>query len=210
MNSILFWIHMTFVPVFGWSQCAKMLTSTQGVSVSMFALAAAFTGLQTWLACSAYRHKPVWATMQVVIIYVFGVIVYGAMIVIAFAKGAYVWTMSDNIAVIASLTLGGLVVQVAHLKKLPWYDPIVKGWINVAVRTVPNLAMAHKIWTCGSGGVSATFVVVFNALTLMRIAQVILTSIKLGEWDRNRKGLIIGEIGNELTWLIVTIIWLLV
>jgi len=198
---------MALVPVFGISQCVKMLHSTQGVSVSMFALAAAFTGLQTWLACSAYRHKPVWATMQVVIIYVFGVIVYGAMIAIAFVKGAYVWTMSDNVAVVTSGFLAGIVVYIGYSKSLPWYDPIVKGWTNVAVRTVPNLIMAYKILTSGGGGVSTTFVVVFNVLTLMRIAQVVLTSKKLGEWDRNRKGLIIGEIGNELSWLLVTVIW---
>jgi hypothetical protein len=207
MNSVLFWIHMILSPVFGVSQCHKMLTSTQGVSVSMFVLAATFTTIQTQLAISAYRRKPVWATMQVVIVYIVGVLCYTAMISIAFLKGSYVWGKYDTVAITSSIIGTALVVWIGCRHKLPWYDPIVKGWINVPVRVVPNLIMAYTIWLSGSAGVSGTFVYVFNTLSIIRIAQIVLTSIKLHDWDRNRIGLMIGEIANELSWLVVTVVW---
>lgn len=198
---------MILVPVFGMSQCRKMLDSTQGVSIAMFVLAATFTALQTWLAISAYKRKPVWATKQVVIVYIAGVLVYAMMISIAFLKGSYVWGKNDSLAVVSSVLGTMIVVLIGRRHKLPWHDPIVKGWINVPVRVVPNLVIAYTIWVSGASGVSGTFVYVFNTLTIMRIAQIVLTSIKVREWDRNRVGLMIGETANELSWLVTTIIW---
>jgi hypothetical protein len=197
---------LSLVPVFGWVQCEKMLTSTQGVSISVFVLAGLFTATLTWLAVSAFVKNRNKMTLKMVIVYICGVVVYTIMIGVAFIYSHYQWDSRDSLATCLVTILVTVIVSIAHHRGLKWYDPIMKGLIALAVRVIPNLMMAQKIWIYGGKGVSMWFIIIFNALTLLRIAQIITTSLKNG-WDRERKGMMIGEIGNELSWLVVTIVW---
>jgi hypothetical protein len=208
MDKLFFWIIVLLVPVFGWTQCEKMLTSTQGVSISMFLLAGLFTVTLTWLAVSAFIKQRNKMSLQIVIIYLLGVLVYVSMIVVAVIKGQYQWDGRDTLATILVSILVIVIIKVAYHKNLKWHDPIVKGFLALTVRVVPNLMMATKIWVSGGSGVSLWFVVIYNTLTLLRITQIVLTAGKNG-WNRNLRGMIIGEIGNLLSWLVVTVVWVI-
>ncbi len=207
MNNLFFWIIVVLAPLFGWTQCQKMLTSTQGVSISMFVLAGLFTAILTWLAVSAFIKQRNRMTLQVVIIYVLGILSYAAMIVVALANGKYQWDGRDTLASSLVTVLVVVIINIAHRKNLKWHDPIVKGFLALAVRVVPNLLMANKIWIYGGNGVSLWFIIIFNTLTLSRISQIILTARKNG-WDRNPYGMMVGEVGNLLSWLVVTVVWI--
>ena len=206
MNSLIFWMILALVPAFGWVQCEKMLTSTQGVSISMFVLAGLFSATLTWLSISAFIKNRNQMTLKMVIVYISGVIVYAAMIGVAFIYSHYQWDSRDTLATSLVTVLVTVIVSIARSRGLKWYDPIVKGYIALAVRVIPNMMMAQKILMCGGNGVSKWFIIIFNALAFLRIAQNVTTSLKNG-FDRERKGIMIGEVANWLSWLVVTVVW---
>ncbi|MDP3999136.1 MAG: hypothetical protein Q8P76_00900 [bacterium] len=175
----------------------------------MFLFAEIVVIANLYLAVRAHKAQPSRVTLQIIAIMALGVVIYSLLIGLVLIKEKNVWDRYDNITAVLVLIGISATLMVARKKNLTATDPIVKGWLILWTRTPANILMACKILIVGGAGVSGVMVVIFHILTVSRILQ-IWFSIKEAGWDRNRKGMALNEIGNETSWILVTIAWLTV
>lgn len=205
---LVFWFLVINAVVFGVSQFVRMLSSTQGVSTSAYLFTWVSVSLNAYLAFKSHKAKPSRTTLQTAGVQLLGVIIYCSFIVLVIVKGSNVWDWRDSLT--SGLVVVGCVFTliVAKKKKFGWKDPIVKGLLSLFAKAMPQVIMAYKVWQVGGKGLSGVMIVTFHILTITRIIQILITVNEFGI-DRNRRGLLISEIGNELSWALVTIAWLL-
>ena len=204
----MFWFQIIGAAIFAFGQGVKMLTSTQGVSTAMFAASEIFCIVLLILAVAARRVSPTRITNQTMMIYITGLSIYSGLLAIMLVKGQSRWDAKDWLT--SYLVVAGLVLlsMIARKQMLPFTDPMIKGGFALIMKAIPQLIMAVKIWQVGGAGIATTFVVMFHLLTCSRILQVYLAVREIG-WDRNLKGILLSESGNELSWCIVTLAWLM-
>lgn len=183
-------------------------SSTQGLSLSMFVFTFLFVLINFSLAVGAYKNKATAVGRQILWVMGLGVLIYFNFSLILAIKAELMWDRNDQITSLIVLSLALINFIYSRLKKLPVFDPIIKGYYSLAFRVIPQLFLAYKITQTGGAGLALSMVAIFHLLTLSRIFQ-IFQSVSEAGWDRNRIGLAMGEIGNEITWIIVTVIWLL-
>lgn len=207
-GDFLYYFQLFGALVFGTSQIVHMWNvSTQGVATSTYMFTLAFVAINTYLAIASDRLLQTKTSKQIVVIYVMGCIVYGLFVLTLCIKSHNAWTIADTVTSAIVGILIAITSVVASLKQLSFKDPVVKGIYGLWFRFVPHLALAWKIETEGGQGINVVAVVVFHILTLTRIVQIFINYKT--EWNRNKTGLAIAEIGNELSWIIVTIVWLM-
>ena len=87
---------------------------------------------------------------------------------------------------------------------------MVKGWLAVFFKAIPQLApglqnvhVGRKKWPLGRCAHWPCH------HSLARLGQ-LWFSIKEAGWDRNRRGSALSELANEASWLVATLVWLLV
>ena len=197
-------MQVGFALTFGISQFAQLLSSTEGASMSWFAAWEVFLLLNLWLAWHAHKAQPSRITGQTLISY----LVWSVMIALDLSAISLrdTWTWNERDALTAELVgLGVVVTLVAGGFRIG--DPLVKGWLAVFFKTVPQAVLAWNIWLMGGGGIALAAIIAGHATILSRIGQLVL-SIKEAGWDRNRIGSLISEVPNELSWALVTAIWL--
>lgn len=199
---------MILAVLFGGFQTQHMLVhSTRGLSTSMFLFTGLFVCINLYLSIASHKAQPSRVTRQTVAIYILGTVVYGSFLAVMLVKAESIWDMRD--------TFTGLVVIVALVsafvyskaKDIASLDPIMKGVYSLIFKSVPQVVMAWKVYQVGGQGLNTVMVITFHTLTLTRIYQICRRTSKTG-WDRNRRGLLISEIGNEITWSLVTVAWL--
>ena len=205
----IFWFQVIGGVVFGLGQGVRMMTSTQGVSTTMFAATEIFCIINLILAVAARKAIRVRATGQTLVMYIMGLVIYSGLLAIMLVKGQSRWDGKDWLT--SFLVGAGLVLLfgVARLQTLRFTDPMIRGGFALIMKAVPQLVMAVKIWQVGGGGIATTMIVMFHLLTCSRILQVYLAVQEVG-WDRNLKGILLSESGNELSWCAVTAAWLAV
>ena len=76
-------------------------------------------------------------------------------------------------------------------------------------KAIPQLALAYKIFMRGGAGLAGAAVITGHITILPRLGQ-LWFSIKEAGWDRNRHGSALSELANEASWLVATLVWLLV
>ncbi len=195
--------------IFGTSQFVHMLhTSTNGLSTSMFLCTFIFVSINLHLAFASHHANPNRITSQTVIIYVVGVAIYASLTTLMFLKSDDMWGVSDTVTFLIAFVLILISVIYTKVKKVELFDPIMKGFYGVILRVIPQIALALKIAQYGGAGLSAVMVIIFHILTISRIFQISMNIKEVG-WDRNRIGLLIAETGNELSWTLVTVVWLM-
>lgn len=86
-------------------------------------------------------------------------------------------------------------------------DPIIRGTVALCMKVVPQTIMAYKILIQGGGGISVEMIGIFHFLMILRIV-ILGLSIRQSGRDRNLLGILMAEIGNELSWCLVTLAWL--
>ena len=205
---LLFGVQIVCTLIFGGLQFLRMLTTSQGVSITWFGFWEAFLLLNLLLAHRAHRVKPERVTLQVFLSYSLWTIMVTLDLSVMIVKGNWTWNGRDT-ATVALAALGiAVTLLIAFLNNLGIADPIVKGYLAVCFKAIPQLIMAHNIFVVGGAGLAATTVVTGHITVLTRLGQLVFT-IKAAGWDRNRTGSAISEIANEVTWAIVTIAWLL-
>lgn len=206
-GDLIFWFLLICAIIFGVSQFVRMLSSTQGVSTSAYLFTWISVSLNAYLALKAHKAQKSTMTFQVVGIQVLGVAIYAAFIGVVVIKGNNVWDNKDYLTTL--LVIFGLTgtLLIAGRQHLSWRDPLVRGYLSLFFKAVPQFVMAYKVYTIGGAGLSGVMMVTFHILTLTRIIQVAITVREAG-WDRNRRGLLISESGNEISWLFVTAAWL--
>lgn len=204
----LFWVQVTLALVFTVSQIVRMLSSTQGVSTSTFICSTIAVGISLALAFKAHWAEPSRVTLQIVVISTMGVLTYTSFVVVIAIWGDQpFWDRKDT----ANVTLAGIGTGLALLliraQQLPLSSPWAKCYLGIALKVGPQLVLAYKVAVVGGDGLSWVMVTCFHVLTLIRVG---LTGLAVWEAprERNRYALFIYETANELSWVLVSIVWL--
>jgi hypothetical protein len=201
----LYWLQLVGAVVIGIVQLHHMLSvSTQGLSTSAYLFTTIFVLINLFLALASHRAHPTKITRQTVIIYIAGVAIYSSwLVVLLLSKNP--WDSNDFVVTaLVSLAVGATAVY-AGVKEISLLDPVVKGVSALWMRAIPHLFLAWKLYDQGSTGMSVVTVILFHVLTLSRIFQIFRN--RKTAWDRNKTGLAIAEIGNEISWCAVTVAW---
>lgn len=206
LNLFLFYFQLALGIIFGASQIEHMINnSTQGLSLSMFIFSFLFVSINLTLGIGAHRAKASAVTKQILIILIIGVVVYFLFSLILAVKAEVIWDKNDTITTVIVITSSLVNFLYSRYKKLNIFDPIIKGNYSLIFKSIPQLFLAYKISQNGGSGLGIIFIISFHTLTLARIFQIFESILEAG-WDRNRIGLAVSEIGNEITWTIVTIV----
>jgi hypothetical protein len=204
---LLLGVQIICTLIFGGSQFIRLLTTSQGVSISWFGFWLAFLLVNLVLGVRAHKTQPSRVTLQTIISYSVWTLMVTADLTVMIAKGTGTWDVHDTrTAVLAGLGIV-VVLSTAKLKNLSITDPMVKGWLAVFFKGVPQLVLAYKIFLVGGGGLAGVAVLTGHITILTRLGQLYF-SIKEAGWDRNRTGSAISELANEVSWVIATIVWL--
>ena len=184
-----------------------MTENTQGVTTALYVLFMTFIGINMMLAIRAYKHKKDRSRGQAIIVYANWSILIGAHLVIAFK---YVpWRVSDYYFIIGAILATVTTLMIAKTwKGLGYEDAIVRGIVACLCKAGPQLYLTGCIIMDRSGqGLAATTIWAGHASVLTRIAHLAYCGKRTGV-DRNIKGILISEIGNEISWICVTAAWL--
>ncbi len=205
----LFVFQVVLALVFGVNQFIHMLnTSTNGLSTSTFLYTTTFVGINLHLSLASHQVKASRVTVQTIIIYIIGTFIYSLLTALMIIKSDDRWDSADTTTSLLVLALVFVSFIYTKIKNIRLLDPVMKGVYGLILRVIPQFALAWKIFQHGGEGLSVVMVVIFHILTLSRIFQ-IFRSIKEAGWDRNRTGLAVAEIGNEVSWTLVTVAWLI-
>jgi hypothetical protein len=205
---ILFWIQVVGVLIFGSSQLYHMITySTIGLSESMFLCNTIVVTINLVLALKAHKIQSSKNTKETVLIYFFGTIIYMSFLVTMAIKAESAWGNLDWITLAIVLIVVAIVFVYVVYKKINYRNPLLKGVISLILKVVPQLIMAYKIYEVGGQGLSLVTLIVFHFLTLLRIYKVWETKREMTT-EKNRTGLLLSEIGNEVSWIVVSIVWI--
>lgn len=183
-----------------------MLTTAQGISPSWFVTWEIFLLINLVLALRAHRNQPSRVTRQTIATYLLWVFVITLDLSVMTLKGTGSWSVRDT----ATMLLVGVCVPVtlivARRHALGISDPIVKGWLALFFKAIPQLVLAYNILMVGGAGLAGIMILSGHITILTRIGQ-LWFSIREAGWDRNRIGSAMSEIANEASWIVVTITW---
>lgn len=207
MTDGIFVTQMCLALLLGGGQFVKMLTSTQGVSASMFLFTDVFFCLLFWMAIIANKKFPGRMARQTIIVYATGALAYSLLLIETGIKAPVFWEMSDWVT--TGLVFTGIVAIaiVKSVKEWTLTEPYLKTGLGLALKSIPQLLLAYKILQVGGGGVSGLWILSFHVFTISRLVPLVLLNRQSG-WDRTRKSMLVSEIGNEGSWLAVTLAWL--
>lgn len=205
---LIFGVSMICTIIFGIGQFERMLSTSQGLSVTWFAFWEIFLVLNLVLAIKAHKNKSSSITFQTVMNYAAWALVIALDLVTIIVKNSGVWDEKDTITTI--LVGIGIAVTVVIAKKKQWSvsNPMVKGWLAIFFKAIPQLVLAYKIYTDGGAGLPEIVVWSGHVTIITRLGQLVY-SIKKAGWDKNKIGSAISEVANEASWIIVTIVWIL-
>jgi hypothetical protein len=203
----LFGVQLLFTFIFGGSQFYRMLTTSQGVNISWFLSWLIFLLLNLILCIRAHQNQPSRITFQTIFSYAAWTFVVAADLAVMLWKGTHVWGRTDTITTTIVGLGAALTLAMSYRLELGLVDPMVKGWLAVFFKAIPQLALAYKIFLRGGAGLAAAAVITGHITILSRLGQ-LWFSIKEAGWDRNRRGSAFSELANEASWLVATLVWL--
>jgi hypothetical protein len=206
---VLFGLQLVIGCMLVGSRLFRMAETTQGVLLSEFVLFGSFAALNLSLAIAANRVGSTRNTKQLIFVHTFWVISCVACFCATLAHGGYVWDKSDTLAITVSVLAGCAILGFGRLcYGLMVTDSILRGCVAMALKGWPQLMLAYKMSEYGSSGLPGLAVWCGHTTILLRISQVCFALRKRYWKDRNLWGLLIGDVGNELTWLVATAVWL--
>jgi hypothetical protein len=203
----LFLIQLACAAVFGLGQFWQMLSSTQGVSISWFAAWEVFLLLNLWLAWQAHKARPSLVTGHTFTIYAFYAVLIALDLSAMLLRKSWEWNAQDELTtgLVAAGVVATLLVGAARGQSIR--NPLVMGWLAVFFKAVPQLVLAWNIHLNGGAGLALAAIVAGHVTILMRLAQLAIALREAG-WDKNRLGSFISEVPNELSWIVVTVVWM--
>lgn len=206
ITDALFVIQVGCALLFGITQTARMLTTTEGVSLTWFLFWALFLFINLRLAVRAHQVYPTRLSRQTIVTYVAWSSVLAVAIVVLVWRSLGQWEPVDTLNVLVSGLGIGLVLGVGRLRGLGIADPLVRGWLAVFFKGTPQVTLAWHILQNGGEGL-APFAILSGHITInLRIGQLIFALREAG-WDRNRIGSALSEVANELSWIVTTLAW---
>lgn len=204
---LLFVVQITFIAVFGGSQFLQLLTSTEDVSATWFGAWQIFLLLNFWLAWNAHKAKPTRLSIQTLWTYGLWSVAIALDLGCLVLRSTWRWDQSDTITALI-ITLGvALTLLISSLNGKTFKDPLVKGWLAVFFKAVPQLMLAWSILLVGGAGLSPIAIAAGHITILSRLGQLHL-SMDEANREENRKASFISEMPNWLSWVVVTLAWL--
>lgn len=193
---------------FGYEQVSVLLVSVEGASITWMGLWFAFVVINLGLAVGASKKESDRVIIQTIGTYLIWTLVIGLAFFTLLVEGA-LWNAIDTIT--AWITGVGmfLLLLYSSYKGLSVLDPIVRGGMGLLFKLVPQLTLAVNIWLHGGKGIAMYTILVGHFIITMRIGQIWM-SARRSQWDQNRLGVVVGELGNEISWIVVTIVWFMV
>lgn len=205
LADVLFVFQLLCATLFGGSQAVKMLSETQGVSISWIICSEAFFGLNLFLVLLSYRKTPSRVTFQAILCYTVWLIFGLLQICIMIAKSATPWNTVDTFTTTA-VFFGTIIVMLLAMRGGQSIShPVVKSAIATLAIAVPQLTMGYNIYLLGGAGVSAITVIVGHISVVTRLGQLLSSFCK--SHDGNCLGALTSETANWLSWIVCTIIW---
>ncbi len=205
----LFGVQIICTLVFGGSQFFRMLTTSQGVSISWFVCWQVFLVLNLILAIRAHHNQASRVTLQTILSYAAWVTMVALDLGVMLWKGTGVWNGRDTATLVFAAIGIVATLMVARKKRLAVTDPMVKGYLAVFFKAIPQLTLAYNVFMVGGAGLAGVAIVTGHITILTRLGQ-LWFSIREAGWDRNRIGSAISEIANECSWMVTTAAWLMV
>jgi hypothetical protein len=203
---LLFGVQIASTFVWGGAQFVRMLTTSQGVSVSWFGFWELFLVLNLMLALRAHKTQPSRVTRQTIATYSLWTLIVSMDLGVMVVRGTTNWNERDVMTTIFA-TLGIVAtLAVARAKSFGIVDPVVKGWLGASFKGIPQLGLAYNLMTLGANGLAGMTILTGHITVLTRLGQLYF-SIREAGWDRNRTGSAISELANYGSWVIVTIAW---
>lgn len=191
------------------SQFVRMLHSVQGVSPMWLICAALFCDINLGLAYQGWRETRSKESLLLLITHASWVITLTPLLILLATKASQVnWGWYDKMTFVLVLALGSLTILAGKLLGKPLSDPIIRGVLGAILRGIPHIALAYKIWLMGGGGIATIAVWTAHGTALVRIGQLASVIRKTG-WQRTQYGIALAEGASELTWALVTVIWLI-
>jgi hypothetical protein len=205
---LLFGVQIVCTLIFGGSQFLRMLSTSQGVSVSWYGSWEVFLLLNLILAIRAHRNQASRVTFQIIMSYAAWVAMVTLDLGVMLVKNTGMWNGRDTVTTMCAVVGVATTLAVASCKRLAITDPMVKGYLAIFFKAVPQLILAYNMFMVGGNGLAAIAVATGHVTIFIRLGQLYF-SIREAGWDRNRTGSAISEIANETSWIIVTIVWLI-
>lgn len=209
-GDLLYWLQVVLAIAFGILQAHHMLVySTEGLSTSMFTFTGVFLGINLYLALSDHAQKRSRESFQTVVIYAIGCLVYGSFLAVLAIKAESRWDDQDTLTAFFVFIIIAIAFLTAKLARISVLDPIMKGVYSLGFKAIPQVIMSWKILLVGGSGLSVSMIIIFHVLTLSRVFQIIRVAHIAKTWNKNLIGLAISEVGNETSWMLVTLAWII-
>ncbi len=204
---LFFAVQLVCALISGGSEFLRLLTTSQGVNLSWLACWLAFLVMNLALTLRAHLSQPSRLTLQTVLTYSAWTLVIAADLAALLWKGTEIWDLKDTVTA-GLVGLGAILIWLrARRLDLPITDPLVNGGFALCCIGLPQLTLAYKIFTVGGQGMAGAMLLAGHIGIMTRLGQ-LWFAIREAGWDRNRKAAALSELGNETTWLLVTLAWL--
>ncbi len=93
-------------------------------------------------------------------------------------------------------------------KKTSFKDPAIRAWIGISLKAITQFLLVPKILSERGAWLTATFIFLGHMSILMRLVPLFI-SIRIEGMDRNKYWLVASEVLNEISWIAVTVVWLM-
>lgn len=203
MARLLFWFQVIMAWTYMIPQVVQISQGkTGGLTLAMWVIFMGYLFVSLSLALLAWREKKEKIRLYTVIIFAQWTVFILALFIMCI-KSVH-WSSGDTVVCLAVSILSIITVMRNGLK-----DPMTRGWLSVWCKGIPQLWMAYVMWSAQSAEwLPPLSLLASNATSIPRLIQIYLQG-KHGGWDRPTKGLVLGEASNVGTWLVVTLVWLL-
>lgn len=205
----LFVLQLGCALLFGASQITHMFAITEGVSLTWFAFWEIFLVINLMLSVNAHRNQPSRVTFQTIVVYAFWTVIAAFCLGLLLWQGTAVWNSRDTLTTAVTGVGIAMVAGYGRRQRLTLADPMVRGYLAVLFKGVPQLTLAYNIALVGGDGIAPLGVIAGHVTICTRLGQ-LWFSIREAGWDRNRIGSLVSEVANEGSWIVATVAWLLV
>ena len=200
--AFLFWFQIVAAWVYAVPQAYAIASGkTEGLTLVLYAMFMVYSAFSFFLAIASYKINKDSERRGTIFVFAQWIVFNGVLFCLGLRT--IPWKTGDTIVCIAVLILlAATIVWYRGLK-----DPFSKGFMAVWCRAIPHTWLAYTMLMFGKAdSLPIPTLIASHCTSLTRLAQVWISG-KSGGWDRPTKGLLIGELANVITWMVVTAIW---
>lgn len=208
-TDIAFVMGLITAPYWCGAQAFKALTNLAGVSLAQY-FAFVLSFFVGAVLANAARNKSIGdrrsITQQTVMLALWAVC-GTLMVVFVISLGSYMWSPTDTLISVIATAGVSLTLLWALVARKPVSDAAVRAFLGVALKPIPQFLLIPKMFAETSGGYSIPAIVLGNVSIWTRI-YLNIDSLQKEGVSRDKKWLLTAEILNGISWLAVSIVWL--